>query len=118
MPRILIFVNLWHPLNNLFFSLSNPFIKAHIRYHSVNIHKKNKIHDSHSKSGNVKELAYDTNIDGYLDEERPYIYDESCNTRRILGGSWYTDASPVTGSSSSEITAEYTNVGFRVVRTA
>lgn len=85
--------------------------------HAVGTKKPNQL-GLYDCSGNVKEFAYDTNIDGYLDEERPYIYDESCNTRRTLGGSWYTATSPITDSGYSETTAEYTNVGFRVVRTA
>lgn len=70
-------------------------------------------------SGNVWEWCYDCNTSGYISEERPYIYDESVELRRLKGGSWCnnTDFLEVSGRYNCTLTYRDFNIGFRVCRT-
>lgn len=68
-------------------------------------------------TGNVWEWCYDTDTNGYLLEERPFVFDRSSNSMRVKGGSCnnsssYHGIARISGSNTSS------NIGFRVVRTA
>lgn len=86
--------------------------------HAVGNKKPNQL-GLYDCSGNVDEWCYDTATNGYLLEERPFIFDESTNNMRIKGGhyraifSWDYRIEKLGSCSSKDC---YT--GFRVVRTA
>lgn len=83
--------------------------------HAVGTKKPNQL-GLYDCSGNVGEWCYDTGTDGYLEEERPYIYDESTKDRRTKGGNWLGFQIEIFYSESSSISNF--QKGFRVVRTA
>lgn len=83
--------------------------------HTVGTKKSNQL-GLYDCSGNVYEWCYDTGTEGYLEEEKPYIYDESTKNRRIKGGSWGDFEIEIFYSESSSTNNHY--IGFRVVRTA
>lgn len=85
--------------------------------HAVGTKKPNQL-GLYDCSGNVYEWCYDTGTDGYLEEEKPYIYDESTKNRRMKGGCYYNGGSGIYFSSRNY--SEYGDYdrGFRVVRTA
>lgn len=85
--------------------------------HAVGTKKPNQL-GLYDCSGNIYEWIYDTNTEGYLDEERPYIYDESSDSRKRLGGSWDSETFLISTVGSCIVNKTYTGVGFRVVRTA
>ena len=85
--------------------------------HAVGTKKPNQL-GLYDCTGNVFELCYDTPTDGYLLEERPFVFDESSDSMRLKGGSWYynsTQCEVVERLSSYFI---YNYIGFRVVRTS
>ena len=85
--------------------------------HTVGTKKANQL-GLYDCSGNVWEWCYDTDTDGYLLEERPFVFDEGSSDMRIKGGSWSD------GSGYCEVVKRYSlsypdyENGFRVVRTA
>ena len=83
--------------------------------HAVGTKKPNQL-GLYDCSGNVWEWAYDTGTKGYLEENRPYNYDESCVKRKFLGGSFCNFNEKIAGGTSGDST--YPHTGFRVVRTA
>ncbi|WP_293960805.1 SUMF1/EgtB/PvdO family nonheme iron enzyme [uncultured Fusobacterium sp.] len=86
--------------------------------HTVGTKKPNQL-GLYDCSGNIWEWCYDTNGDGYILEERAFIYDESIKGKRLKGGSHYNDKEwcrIVQHSAYSENTND--GIGFRVVRTA
>ena len=91
--------------------------------HDVGIKKPNQL-GLYDCSGNVWEWCYDTNSDGYISENTPYIYDEIETGRRIRGGSCrYVHYTPEENklyyrdySCYNYITINY-SCGFRIVRT-
>lgn len=86
--------------------------------HAVGTKKPNEL-GLYDCSGNVWEWCYDTYTNGYISEEKPYIYDSSEGNRRVKGGCWATFRG-YCGTSCRDYygaTAEKGNVGFRVVRT-
>jgi len=91
--------------------------------HDVGTKKPNQL-GLYDCSGNVWEWCYDTNSDGYISENTPYIYDETETGRRIRGGSCrYVHYTPEENKLSyrdyscyNYITINY-SCGFRIVRT-
>lgn len=69
-------------------------------------------------SGNVWEWCYDTSDNGYISEDKPYIYDESVGSRRLKGGSWIVSGYYCEVSYRFYYGSGYQNryIGFRVVR--
>lgn len=86
--------------------------------HAVGTKKPNQL-GLYDCSGNVDEWCYDTATDGYLLEERPFIFDESTNSMRVKGGNCY---SKFTWDYEVDRRWSYSSkdyyIGFRVVRTA
>ena len=60
--------------------------------HSVGVKKPNEL-GIYDCTGNVWEWIYDTSKKGYLEKDRPYVYDSSDEYRKIKGGSciWTLD---------------------------
>lgn len=87
--------------------------------HAVGTKKANEL-GLYDCSGNVWEWCYDTSEEGYISEERPYIYDLSVEDRSLRGGSWFSDASDceVRNRNSCEDFRCWSDSGFRLVRTA
>lgn len=84
--------------------------------HAVGTKKPNEL-GIYDCSGNVWEWCYDTSDDGYISEDKPYIYDESVGNRRLKGGSWYYyDGCKISFRLSSGSGNQSDNIGFRVVR--
>ena len=88
--------------------------------HDVGTKKPNQL-GLYDCSGNVWEWCYDTNSDGYISENTPYIYDETETERRIRGGSCrYVHYTPEENELSyrdyNYIAINY-SCGFRIVRT-
>ncbi len=76
----------------------------------------------HSSHRTIESWCYDTETNGYLKEEKPYIYDESTENRAAKGGSYegvcYLNRTTMLFI-SMYFTSEYSkDIGFRVVRTA
>lgn len=85
--------------------------------HAVGNKKPNEL-GLYDCTGNVWEWCYDTATDGYLLEERPFVFDESTNNIRIKGGSWYASLYNCVVCARISFSYAYRAVGFRVVRTA
>ena len=85
--------------------------------HAVGNKKPNQI-GLYDCSGNVWEWCYDTGTNGYLLEERPFLFDESNNGMRVKGGSWYTSFGYCNFTARGSVSYAYNGVGFRIVRTA
>ncbi len=89
-------------------------------HHAVGTKKPNQL-GLYDCTGNVEEFCYDTATDGYLSEERPYVYDESQEYIRLRGENYSTIDLYLSGIShriyrhKSENDCYY---GFRIVRTA
>ncbi|WP_027131751.1 AAA family ATPase [Fusobacterium necrophorum] len=88
------------------------------RTHDVGTKKPNEL-GLYDCSGNVWEWCYDTATEGYISEERAYIYDESEKKRRIRGGSCYYDdiVCSVFWRDLREFSYADSDYGFRAVRT-
>ena len=91
--------------------------------HDVGTKKPNQL-GLYDCSGNVWEWCYDTNSDGYISENIPYIYDETETERRIRGGSCrYVHYTPEENELFYRDDNGYINFainyscGFRIVRT-
>ena len=91
--------------------------------HDVGTKKPNQL-GLYDCSGNVWEWCYDTNSDGYISENTPYIYDETETGRRIRGGSCrYVRYTPEENKLFYRDYNGYINFtinyscGFRIVRT-
>lgn len=96
--------------------------------HAVGTKKPNQL-GLYDCNGNVWEWCYDTDTEGYLLEERPFIFDESSSAMKVKGGSYDSDDYqiinkscfiPVIGSviASAVGLKNFYSYGFRVVRTA
>lgn len=68
--------------------------------------------------GNVKEWCYDTDTNGYLLEERPFIFDGNSIFRTVKGGSFGNGSRYCKVSDCSIGAGVSRYIGFRVVRTA
>lgn len=87
------------------------------RTHNVGTKKPNEL-GLYDCSGNVWEWCYDTNTNGYISEDKSYVYDESEKSKRIKGGCWANDRSWIKCFSRAQNSAYVDYLGFRVVRTA
>lgn len=85
--------------------------------HAVGTKKPNQL-GLYDCSGNVMEWCYDTGTDGYLEEEKPYIYDESTKNRIKKGGYYNASKYGVEFNSGNYSKYSGSGTGFRVVRTA
>ena len=88
--------------------------------HAVGTKKPNQL-GLYDCSGNVLEWIYDTATDGYISEDKPYIYDGSSRNRGLKGSSWCHSVSYCEVSCRycyACLTGQDCNIGFRVVRTA
>ncbi|MGL4568085.1 MAG: formylglycine-generating enzyme family protein, partial [Fusobacteriaceae bacterium] len=87
------------------------------KIHAVGTKKPNEL-GLYDCSGNVCEWCYDTSDNGYISEDKPYIYDESIDKRRLKGGFWFSYGDDwgicKRSSEGSGYTSSFT--GFRVVR--
>lgn len=89
------------------------------KVHNVGTKKPNEL-GLFDCSGNVREICYDSDIKGYLSEDKPYVYDENEEYARSKGGSYnlYYQDSYITESGREWKTYNLDNaVGFRIVRT-
>ena len=84
--------------------------------HAVGTKKPNQL-GLYDCSGNVWEWCYDTATDGYLLEERPFVFDESTNTMGLKGGCWNIGPSSCGIFSRGSYSSASDNIGFRLVRT-
>lgn len=87
------------------------------RTHNVGTKKPNEL-GLYDCSGNVCEWCYDTNTNGYISEDKPYVYDESEKYKRVKGGNWNCYKEGVTCFWRSFCGDIRNDLGFRVVRTA
>lgn len=90
------------------------------KIHNVGAKKPNEL-GIYDCSGNVSEWCYDSYINGYISEERPYVYDEN-NSHRAKGGSALRTIDFMMLDSdfckiSCHISAIVNIFGFRVCRT-
>lgn len=87
--------------------------------HAVGTKKANEL-GLYDCTGNVWEWCYDTSDNGYISEEKPYIYDSSISERRLRGASCYNDEyyCGVFYRGWDEASGCDNDGGFRLVRTA
>ncbi|MGL4629528.1 MAG: SUMF1/EgtB/PvdO family nonheme iron enzyme, partial [Cetobacterium sp.] len=85
--------------------------------HAVGTKKPNEL-GIYDCSGNVLEWCYDTSDNGYISEDKPYIYDESVGGRRLKGGSWYHSCINMEVFYRCDCVSDDwdDNIGFRVVK--
>lgn len=86
--------------------------------HDVGGKKPNQL-GLYDMSGNVEEWCYDSASDGYISEDKPYIYDGSVGSRRLKGGSWsyYAGDFEVAYRNWYDLADRDDDCGFRVCRT-
>lgn len=93
------------------------FANSDCETHTVGTKKPNQL-GLYDCSGNVWEWCYDTDTEGYLLEEKPFIFDESSTCKKLKGGSFVEFYDCCEISSCNGFSYSNTDVGFRVVRTA
>ena len=90
------------------------------RTHAVGMKKNNEL-GIYDCSGNTEEWCYDTSDNGYIYEDKTYIYDESIDNRRLRGGSWRDYYSRCEIIYRDELSGDHNYsykyfIGFRIVR--
>lgn len=89
-------------------------------HHAVGTKKPNQL-GLYDCTGNVDEFCYDTATDGYLSEERPYVYDESQKSISLRGENFYNISFTLGIDKRKKISKSANDSyisGFRIVRTA
>lgn len=86
--------------------------------HDVGTKKPNQL-GIYDCSGNVREWCYDTATEGYIAEDKGYVYDSSVETRRSRGGAWNKEEKEnnLLGQYTMASNEKQNFYGFRVVRT-
>lgn len=85
--------------------------------HAVGTKKPNEL-GIYDCSGNVEEWCYDTSDNGYISEDKPYVYDESVEDRSFKGGSWVNEFywNKIVERTFTESNWTSSSIGFRIVR--